>query len=96
MAVEAESECDDVSQTPAVPAAAAARDLWGALPAAEAPPDQEDHVPGMWTEADSIRDPQTPAQQHGGSVRPKPWGPVPGLREPTGWRRGIRAVTRKS
>ena len=78
-------------------ATAAARigDLWSVPAAAKAPDDTEAQVPGIWTEADSTRSAEAAAHQHGGSIRSKPWGPVPGLREPTGWRRGIRAVTRK-
>ena len=73
----------------------AGQGLWGSAAAAESGPDREARGHGMWTEADSIRSADDPRHQHGGSIRARPWGPVPGLREPTGWRRGVRAVTRK-
>ena len=80
---------------PAAVAAAAPDGLWGDPTAVESQPDREARGHGMWTESDSIRRAGEPGRQHGGSIRPRPWGPVPGLRQPTGWRRGIRAVTRK-
>ena len=90
-----EAEADKRAAEEVVPAAADSGDLWSIPAAAKAPEDDGVRVPGIWTEADSIRSAETSAHQHGGSIRSKPWGPVPGLREPTGWRRGIRAVTRK-
>jgi len=47
----------------------------------------------MWTESDSIKDPEKARHQYGGSIRSRPWGPVPGHPEPTGWRRGIRQAS---
>jgi hypothetical protein len=79
----------------AEPAAAADRGLWDTASAAETPFDTEGRARGMWTESDSIRSSDDPGHQHGSSDRSRPWGPVPGSREPTGWRRGIRAVSRK-
>jgi hypothetical protein len=94
-AAEVEGEADDASEEKAVPAAAGGGGLWDAIAPTETAPDSEARVQGMWTESDSIRDQEAPAHQHGSSIRSKPWGPVPGLREPTGWRRGIRSATRK-
>lgn len=95
-AAELESERDDAPDETAVPAPAGSGGLWGTIAPTETAPEGEARVQGMWTEPDSIRDPEAPTHQHGSSIRSKPWGPVPGLREPTGWRRGIRSVTRKS
>ena len=92
---EVDIEGDDAPEAKAVPAAAGSGGLWGTIVPTEPAPHGETRVQGMWTESDSIRDPEAPAHQHGGSIRSKPWGPVPGLRETTGWRRGIRSATRK-
>ncbi len=91
---------DDASGGAAEPAAAASdgaadQGLWGGTESNRAAPDRDAPGHGMWTESDSIRDRGEPGHQHGGSIRARPWGPVPGLREPTGWRRGIRTVTRR-
>jgi len=92
--VEVEPEADDAPAEGARAAVTGGNSLWGTPTASEVPPDGEARLPG-WTESDSTRDPETPAHPHGSSIRSRPWGPVPGLREPTGWRRGIRSVTRK-
>jgi len=92
--VEVEPEADDAPAEGARAAVTGGNSLWGTPTASEVPPDGESRLPG-WTESDSTRDPETPAHPHGSSIRSRPWGPVPGLREPTGWRRGIRSVTRK-
>jgi hypothetical protein len=63
--------------------------LWQTPVAGESP--ETTHVPGMWTGPESTGGPQGARNQHGGSVRARPWGPVPGLREPAGRLRGIRA-----
>jgi hypothetical protein len=93
--VEAELTQDDEAAEEIVAASTGERSLWGAPTSADAQPDREAPGHGMWTESDSIREPHAPLHQHGGSIRSRPWGPVPGLREENGWRRGIRAVTRK-
>ena len=66
--------------------------LWGGAPPAVDSSDAEEHGLGMWTESDSIVDaaPGHPAST--GSIRARPWGPVPGSQELSGWRRGIRAI----
>jgi hypothetical protein len=86
---------DDHSEEEVVPAAPAGSSLWGTSAPTEVLPDGEALIPGLWTEPDSIRSAEAPIHQHGSSIRSRPWGPVPGLHEPTGWRRGIRSVTRK-
>lgn len=69
--------------------------LWGAPASTDNGPDRDAPSHGMWTESGSIREPDPHERQHVSSIRSRPWGPVPGHSEPTGWRRGIRAVTRK-
>jgi hypothetical protein len=80
---------------PSAARAAEQTGMWGAAAATGAGPDREAPNHGMWTESGSVREPDPHGQQHVGSIRSRPWGPVPGHSEPTGWRRGIRAVTRK-
>jgi hypothetical protein len=69
--------------------------LWGAPASTDNGPDRDAPGHGMWTESGSIREPDPHERQHVSSIRSRPWGPVPGHSEPTGWRRRIRAVTRK-
>lgn len=69
--------------------------LWGEPASTDNGPDRDAPSHGMWTESGSVREPDPHERQHVGSIRSRPWGPVPGHSEPTGWRRGIRAVTRK-
>jgi hypothetical protein len=90
-----ETSCaiDLVSGGVAVAAAVGGRGLWGVPARAGEPPDEPSVKHGMWTEADSIRDPERARHQYGGSIRSRPWGPVPGLRDETGWRRVIRVAT---
>ena len=92
---EVESERDDAPDETAVPAAAAGEGLWGIAPSGSAQPDEGTRAQGMWTEADSIRDQEGRPHKYGSSIRSKPWGPVPGLREPAGRRRGIGSPKRK-
>jgi hypothetical protein len=89
---------------PVIDAAAGSGDggsgIWGAVaqavegPAVEGPavegPDKPASVNGMWTESDLLRDPEPQRHQHGGSIRPRPWGPVPGHREPATGLRGLK------
>jgi len=74
-------------------AAADVRGLWGVPAQNEEPPDKEARARGLWTEPDSAVEPHGPSNKHGRSIRSRPWGPVPGLPEPTGWRRGVRLVS---
>jgi hypothetical protein len=69
--------------------------LWDAIIAGENAPDRAAPSIGMWTESDSARDPEADRRQHGGSIRSQPWGPVPGHRDESGWRRGLKAATRR-
>ena len=80
---------------PASTSAAEQTGMWGAAASTDVGPDKDAPNHGMWTESGSVREPDPHGQQHVGSIRSRPWGPVPGHSEPTGWRRGIRAVTRK-
>jgi hypothetical protein len=65
--------------------------IWGATASAEASPDQPVPGHGMWTEADLARDPEPERHQHTGSIRERPWGPVPGHRDNS---RGLRNTGR--
>jgi hypothetical protein len=67
--------------------------LWGSVATGESSPDRAAPAICMWTESDSSKDPEADRRQHGGSIRSQPWGPVPGHREATGWRRVIRSST---
>ncbi len=80
---------------PTVPAAESGRGLWGTPAPSEDQPDRPAVGHGMWTEPDSIATPRGGRLQHGSSIRSRPWGPVPGLRDATGWRRGLRTVRHK-
>ena len=66
--------------------------IWGAAADGPEPPDQPAPSLGMWAEPDIDRDaePERERDQHGGSIRPRPWGPVPGHREPASGIRGIK------
>jgi hypothetical protein len=92
---EAVEEAGPVPGAIAGPGVAGGRGLWGTPGPTEMPPDRAAPEHGMWTESDSVKDPEKARHQHGGSIPSRPWGPVPGHPEPTGWRRGIRTVTRK-
>jgi hypothetical protein len=71
-------------------APAAGMDLWGAPIPAESEPDRAARGGGMWTEPDSILEPETGRRAHGSSIRATPWGRVPGLRDEALWRKGIK------
>src|ERR1035437_9197001 len=45
---------------------------------------------GLWSEPDSARDLEPVRNQHGGSIRSRPWGPVPGQKDGANKRRGVR------
>jgi hypothetical protein len=89
---ETSGAADLVPRGVATTAAVGGRGLWGATVPTAAPPDKPSANHAMWTEPDSIRDPEKARHQHGGSIRSQPWGPVPGLRDATGWRRGVRVL----
>ena len=63
--------------------------LWGGSHTGDGP-DRPALGHGLWSEPDSVRDPEPAHNQHGGSVRSRPWGPVPGQKDGAGKRRGIR------
>jgi hypothetical protein len=73
----------------AEPVAVAGRGLWGAPAPTDTPPDRAARGHGMWTESDSLKDPESARHQNEGSIRSRPWGPVPGHSEPTGRLRGL-------
>ena len=72
--------------------------LWGAPAPSEAPvevpPDTAARSHGLRPGTDSIEDSEAGRGEHGGSIRSRPWDPVPGVQEPTGRRRGIRTLRR--
>ena len=70
-------------------AAPNASGLWGGLQSGDGP-DRAANGHGLWSEPDSARDIEPARNQHGGSIRSRPWGPVPGQKNGAGKRRGIR------
>ena len=91
-AAEVGDAADPAPAGPVEPAGAGGRGLWGTPIPTEAPPDRAARDHGMWTGPDSVEKTDGRRHQHGGSIRSRPWGPVPGLTEPTGWRRGLRQI----
>ncbi|MGA3029811.1 MAG: hypothetical protein ABSE58_03600 [Candidatus Limnocylindrales bacterium] len=77
------------------PAAARGGGLWGTAPAAEAPVDRDARGHGLWTEPALVSESDDGHEQHAGTVRSRPWGPVPGLHDDAGWHRGIRTAKPK-
>jgi hypothetical protein len=64
--------------------------IWGTPAQSEVQPDRAASGHGMWAEPDMIRDEGSGRNQHAGSIRERPWGPVPGHREPASGLRAIR------
>jgi hypothetical protein len=62
--------------------------IWGAALEGPAPPDRPAADLGMWAEPDIDRDAEPDRNQHEGSIRARPWGPVPGHRDSPGGMRG--------
>lgn len=76
-------------------AAAAGASLWGTPAETDAPVDRDAKGHGLWTEPALVNEPDGGREGHARSDKARPWGPVPGLRDDGGWRRGIRTAKPK-
>ena len=63
--------------------------LWGGHETGDGP-DRAAVGHGLWSEPDSARDLEPVRNQHGSSIRSRPWGPVPGQKDGANKRRGVR------
>lgn len=75
--------------TPLEPAAGGGG-LWGPADKAETQVDRDAKGHGLWTEPALVSKPDDGPERRAGSARSRPWGPVPGLHDDSGWHRGIR------
>ena len=89
---EAVDAADPAASESADAAVTGGHGLWGTPIPTDVPPDRAALGHGMWTGPDTVEKTDGPRHQHGSSIRSRPWGRVPGLTEPTGWRRGIRQI----
>lgn len=69
--------------------------LWGILSTPGVEPDRPAGGHGLWAEPDVVRNREPARDQHGGSIRSRPWGPVPGRQDSPAGLRAIKSLTTK-